>query len=378
MALFLGTHAVALIGMLREYAWDRRSRRPRPSAAEAEGEGLVSVLVPFRNEEERIGGLLESLSRQDYPDVEYIFIDDFSSDRSPELVRAFVAGNRGAKLITLRENPGPNRKQYAIARGIEAAGGNLLLFTDADCEVPPHWIRGMKDRMADPAVAAIIAPVFKIPLGRFLFRQYQCFDHAVRYIYLMAGTGLGAAGGGFGNNLMLRREALDLVGGYEKVPPSPTEDAALVAFIRKAGDPRGLEIHSASGEDVWVMTRGERTWASLVNQTLRWNNGGLFGPDIPTRLNFGLLMVTYTIGSIGMLLSPFFPGLWPLPAGIFLAMIMNVISVLGFFGPAMPGGKGLRKLAYIAELVTAPLFFSMLTILGFAGVKADWKGRQVK
>jgi cellulose synthase/poly-beta-1,6-N-acetylglucosamine synthase-like glycosyltransferase len=391
-AVFIGLHIGIMAGLFREWRYDRRlagisQRNGGPEASRP----TVSVVVPVRNEESCVAGLLESLSRQDYPNTEFIFIDDASTDKSPELLRRFASERPAARIITLKENPGTNRKQYALNQGINAARGSLLLFTDADCETPPRWISAMAARMEDKNIALTIGPVFKkaeaesaAPRCPAFFRQYQCFDHAVRYLYLAGSTGLGAAGGGFGNNLIVRREALGRIGGYEKVPPSATEDAALVSLIR--GRPRpapknaapgkadgaGMAVHAACGRDLWVITKNERTWKALINQTLRWNNGGLFSPDPGTRLNFTFLMVTISLGILAIPALPFAGGLWPLPAAVLFSMAMNTVAVLSLFGPALPKGGP----AYLVQIVFTPAYFTFLTILGFCGIKADWKGKR--
>jgi cellulose synthase/poly-beta-1,6-N-acetylglucosamine synthase-like glycosyltransferase len=369
--VFLALHCALMAGLFREWLRDRRFVLVRPVSGGTEDLPKVSVIIPVKNEEQHLAGILESLALQDYPSVEYIFVDDCSTDSSAEILRRFSEGQREARIVTLNENPGVNKKQYALSRGIAAATGSLLLFTDADCEAPPRWISAMAARMTDARTGLVIGPVFKKHGGRGFFQHYQCFDHAIRYLYLTGSTGLGAAGGGFGNNLIVRKDALDRIGGYERVPPSPTEDAALVAMIR--GN-TGYQIYAAVKPDLWVETRGERTWKSLVNQTLRWNNGGLFSPDTATRFNFNFLMITISMGIIAIPILPFIPGLWPLSAAVLLAMTMNTVSCLGLFGAALPG-PGILALI---QIVFTPAYFTFLTILGLSGVKADWKGVTVK
>ena len=372
--IFVGLHAILMLGLFIEWRRDRKVLKKTAANLPA-----VSVIVPVHNESQRIRGLLKSLAIQDYPRVEFIFVDDRSQDECVEMIAAFstkngpeknAAGGNAAKIITLKENPGPNHKQYALERGIEASSGEFILFTDADCEMPAAWIRGMVKRMADEKVGAVIGPVLKRPEGKGFFHLYQCFEHGIRYIYLAAATGLGAAGGGFGNNLILRRASLDAVGGYEKVPPSPTEDAALISRIRSCSDYR---IRAALGSDVQVITRGENTWKSLVHQTLRWNNGGLFSPDLVTRLNYTFLMITIAMGILSIPLLPFFPFLWPLPLGVLTSMIFNTIANLSLLGIALPK----RKLAYILTLLFTPVYFTFLTILGYLGIKPEWKGEKI-
>ncbi|MDR1250479.1 MAG: glycosyltransferase [Treponema sp.] len=354
---------------------------------------LISVIIPVRNEARRMEGLLRTLGRQDCPEAEYIFLDDRSSDESPGLLRQFAAAHENVQIVTLTENPGPNHKQFALGRGIAMARGQLFLFTDADCEVSPSWIRSMVLRMADRRIGAVIGPVFKLSpspsrqgqslpeqgspggeafergqssFGKRFFQVYQCFDHAIRYMYLAGSTGLGAAGGGFGNNLILRREALDSIGGYGQIPHSPTEDAALISRIRAEAVYR---IRSACGADVQVMTRGESSWGALLNQTLRWNNGGLFSPDFSTRLNFGFLMIAISMGILAIPLLPFIPSLWPLPWAVLLSMGANTMATLRIFGSALPKAG----LAWILHTVFTPVYFTVLTILGFLGKKSSWK-----
>ncbi|MDR3138236.1 MAG: glycosyltransferase [Treponema sp.] len=366
--IFAGLHCFLMGGLLREWLWDKKSRSREGAARDLP---KVSVIVPVRNEALRMAGLLQSLARQDYPRAEYIFVDDRSSDESPGMLGRFAADRQGVMIITLLENPALNHKQYALEQGINAASGDLLLFTDADCEVPSRWIWSMAARMAEKTTGVVIGPVFRRPGGEDFFHLYQCFDHAIRYMYLAAATGLGAAGGGFGNNLILRRDCLEAIGGYGAVPESPTEDAALVSRIRSRS---AYRIHSAIGGDTHVITGGENSWGDLVNQTLRWNNGGLFSPDPGTRFNFGFLMITISMGILAMPFLPLFPSLWPLSAAVMIAMTGNTLATLRLFGASLPRRGG----AYLIQLVFTPMYFTFLTILGLCGVKVSWKGSPVK
>jgi cellulose synthase/poly-beta-1,6-N-acetylglucosamine synthase-like glycosyltransferase len=368
--VFVGLHFALMAGLFLEWRRDRwacRKKAPEVSAGELP---RVSVIIPIHNESLRMEGLLKTLMVQDYAGAEFVFIDDRSSDDSAAMIAGFVKDRPRARIISLKENPGPNRKQFALGKGIAVSSGEFILLTDADCEIPPGWIGAMVQRMSDKKTGAAIGPVFKKSGGKGFFHLYQCFEHAVRYMYLAASTGLGAAGGGFGNNLILRRKCLDAVGGYEKVPPSPTEDAALVARIRAYSD---YKVRATVGPDVHVFTRGEKSWKALINQTLRWNNGGLFSPDLSTRLNFGFLMVTISMGILAIPALAFYPPLWPLPAAVMLSMTFNTIAVMGLFGVSLPR----KGAAYILQLVFTPMYFTFLTILGFCGVKSDWKGSRV-
>jgi cellulose synthase/poly-beta-1,6-N-acetylglucosamine synthase-like glycosyltransferase len=400
--VFTGLHAVLMAGLFLEWRRDRsvlRQAAPPAGTPERDGTGtetaLVSVVVPFRNEEQRMKTLLAGLAVQDYPEKEFIFIDDRSEDGTGALLKTFAEKEAHVSIITLKENPGPNHKQFALERGLEKAKGKLILFTDGDCELGPGWIRAMVNRTRNSRTGAVIGPVFKKPLSSgegfrkssvpdrtndalrinadlqdaghvSFFSLYQCFDHAVRYMYLAASTGLGAAGGGFGNNLILKREVLDAIGGYGTVPVSPTEDAALISRIRAVTDYR---IRSICGTDAAVITVPEHSWKAFLRQTLRWNNGGLFSPDLGTRCNFSFLMVTISMGMLVLPVVPLLPSLWPLPAAVLLSMSINTVVTLALFGAFLPKAGP----AYIFQIVFTPIYFTFLTILGLLGFKPVWK-----
>jgi cellulose synthase/poly-beta-1,6-N-acetylglucosamine synthase-like glycosyltransferase len=373
---FVTLQTLLMFGFFLEWLRDRKAckmdgQTPPPK---------VSLIVPIHNEGRRMEALLKSLLAQDYWQTrgfwaEIIFVDDRSDDESPAMLAKFVkdAAERGienCKIITLKENPGPNYKQYALSVGIAAAQGDYFLFTDGDCEAPPGWIRAMSGRMGDPEVGAVIGPVFKKKQGKGFFCLYQCYDHAVRYNYLAGAIGLGAAGGGFGNNIIVSRAALEAVGGYGAVPPSPTEDAALISLIRSR---RKYRVHAIALPDAAMETVAEKTWRGFISQTLRWNNGGLFSPEPMTRFNYNLLMLVITTGILAIPLLPFFPGLWPLPAGVFIVMLENTIGAFGLFRKKLPPG-GPLNLGYVLTLLFTPVYFALMTIMGYCQIKIKWKG----
>jgi cellulose synthase/poly-beta-1,6-N-acetylglucosamine synthase-like glycosyltransferase len=371
--IFVGLHISSMIGISLELVREKKALGIPEQELPA-----VSVIIPVHNESGRMEGLLKSLEALNYPKAEYIFINDRSEDKSQDMIDAFIkkAGKEKARCISIKENPGPNHKQYALTKGIEVSSGEFLLFTDADCQLPPHWVRGMVKRMSDSKTGVIIGPVLKswggkgFFDGKWFFHLYQCYEHGIRFVYLAGATGLGAAGGGFGNNLILRRSCLEAVGGYENVPPSPTEDAALISRIRSCSD---FRIRAALGKDVHVITYSEKTWKALANQTLRWNNGGLFSPDLTTRFNYNFLMITIAMGVLTLPLLPFFPFLWPLPAGVLTSMLFNNFANLRLFGCSLPKGK----FGYALTLLFTPVYFTFLTILGYLGFKPKWKGQDI-
>lgn len=94
---------------------------------------LTSVVIPVKNEEEMLRRCLESLKQVEYPadKLEIIIADGMSRDNSKA-----VASSCGAKVV-------PNEKQIVSSgrnRGFEAARGEIIAFTDADCVFDKKWL----------------------------------------------------------------------------------------------------------------------------------------------------------------------------------------------------------------------------------------------
>jgi dolichyl-phosphate beta-glucosyltransferase len=96
----------------------------------------LSIIIPAFNEEKRITETLSRIEsytkKQGYP-YEIIIVDDGSNDNTGEIVRNSSATNVTVRLLQNKKNMG---KGYSIKRGMLEAGGEYLLFSDADLSTP--------------------------------------------------------------------------------------------------------------------------------------------------------------------------------------------------------------------------------------------------
>lgn len=129
---------------------------------------IFSIVVPFLNEEKRIEKCLQALIAQNFAatDFELIFIDNGSSDRSAEIVREYPV----TLLNESRKDP-----YLARNRGIEAARGEYILFTDADCIAAPDWLskyyESIQETRADIIIGSLLYPS-PTPLALKCHEQY--------------------------------------------------------------------------------------------------------------------------------------------------------------------------------------------------------------
>ena len=100
----------------------------------------VSLIVCFHNAESTLERTLRSLREQTASDVEFIFVNDGSTDRSTEVIKTFMALNpdfaKRHKLI--RTNHGGLAHAYHI--GIDNASGQYLMRCDADDYLEPEAV----------------------------------------------------------------------------------------------------------------------------------------------------------------------------------------------------------------------------------------------
>lgn len=99
---------------------------------------LVSVIVPCYNAERWVRETIDSVLNQTYSPIELIVIDDGSTDRSLEIIRAYEG--------RLRWETGPNRGGCAARnRGFGLAKGEYIQFLDADDYLLPEKIERQAD-----------------------------------------------------------------------------------------------------------------------------------------------------------------------------------------------------------------------------------------
>lgn len=98
----------------------------------------LSVVIPAYNEAVRLGNTLRAVVdylRQHWPDAELIVVDDGSSDHTADLARETFqdAGSLRTSVISYKTNLGKGR---AVRLGLQAARGDVTLFSDADLSTP--------------------------------------------------------------------------------------------------------------------------------------------------------------------------------------------------------------------------------------------------
>jgi Glycosyltransferases, probably involved in cell wall biogenesis len=333
----------------------------------------VSVLIAARNEEANIGRTLSDILAQNYPQelLEIIVVDDHSTDRTPAIVRSFVA--RGVKLLTLNESePLNSYKKKAITLAIAEATGQLIVTTDADCRMENEWLATVVTCMERYDYFLLSAPVV-YSQQRSFFEELQTLE----FLYLI---GLGAAGIGNrypstcnGANLAYRRDVFYEMGGFNGIDHLASGDDEL--FLHKVAAKYPDKIGFCKSTDAIVYTDAKRDLRGFINQRRRWasksthyKNRGIVALGVSIWFFNVLLVVSGVAAFTG------YPELQPVfAAAISLKFLIEFI----FLYPLCGFAKRKDLLVYLPVLtVVHTIYMVYIGIAGNMG-KYQWKGRRV-
>jgi glycosyltransferase involved in cell wall biosynthesis len=200
----------------------------------------VTVIVPARDEQDSIQETLESLLRSTGIQAQIVAIDDRSEDRTGELMDAVEAkSNKGSNFLEVihnRELPqGWLGKPHALALGVARARAPWLLFTDGDVFFAPQALElALRVATKTGADHFVLVPTLTHEgllaagvqgsiqaLGQFAARMWKVQDPDAKDFF------------GVGGFNLLSADALEAVGGMERLRMEIVEDVSLGWLVKK-------------------------------------------------------------------------------------------------------------------------------------------------
>ena len=258
----------------------------------------ATVIVAARNEADNIQRCINSLDKLIYPEgkLEIILVDDKSTDDTGKIIDEFISGkSKFKKIVTQKEIGKLIGKMNALANAINLAKGEIILTTDADCEVHPKWAYTIASYYQKDVA---IVNGFTTQLAYDNFSGMQSIDF-IYLLFVASGTiNIGIPITCIGNNMSYRKKAYDEVGGYEKLPFSVTEDFSLLNAINKL---KKYRLIFPLDKEALITSMPCKSFKSLYRQKKRWSVGGLGVP-----ISGYMVMVWGFLTNLCVLLTPFF------------------------------------------------------------------------
>ncbi|MDX1931009.1 MAG: glycosyltransferase family 2 protein [Capsulimonadales bacterium] len=305
-----GLLAVGMALVITDYFLGNRNarelREEPPLSPDTDDVPTVSVVIAACNEEEKFPDAFRTLIAQEYPGrLELIVAEDRSTDTTPALADALAieATDHGKAAIVLHIEhlpPGWLGKTHALYQGAANAGGEYLLFADADIHFAPDALAravGLMRRenldhltvFPELFLRGFRETLFGLTFSYFFvlkFRPWRVRDPKAKE-YL----GVGAFN-------MVRRDAYDRVGTHRRIALEVADDMELGHRIKEEG--LRSDVVGASG---LVGVRWQESFAGLLNGLVKNAYSGFHFSPLNVFLGLSQMIVGIFLPPVGALLA---------------------------------------------------------------------------
>lgn len=333
----------------------------------------VSIVVVFRNEEQHIGNLLNSLMEQTYPEDlwEIVLVNDHSTDHGPEIVNQFISEKKSIK-ITLLNASGQGKKQSQL-EGVQFASGSLIVCTDADCVAGKNWLSSVVSFYEQEHPLLIFGAVVYNQGENFL-QKFFTFE----FMSLVAsGAGSGASGLPFmgnGANLAFVRDTfLEAGAEAQKQEHASGDDVFLIQYLtQKYGS---HTIRFLKNKASIIRTTPPRSLKAFMAQRIRWGSKArAYDQPWPIFVAF-VVFIFNTLLVLCFLLGLVIPWVFMIFLLFILLKLLIDLPLLQAFSEFSNNGKLLRYM-FLFELIY-PFYIPVAALKGLF-FSYEWKERTVK
>lgn len=341
---------------------------------------FISVVVAARDEEKNISHCIKSLLIQDYPVDKYeiIIVDDFSSDKTAELIKIFESSVTNLKYLFSSANEQGHiisYKREAIQTGISASKGEYILLTDADCTVPTSWITTYSEQFMKEDCVFIGGSVIISDENQNILTSFQGLD----MIGMMVITGAGYQSGNQllanGANMGFSKQVFKELGGYTQFPQKASGDDMFLLHHFHQHYPKSIRFLKTLS--AVVVTQPEHSIKSLLGQRIRWASKNNAYKEMNINFSLSVLfIVSLTIVILGILsvlqASIFFPMFFVLYIFKIFSDYLLQREAIRFFNK-----RKLEKYFFISQNIHT-LYIAWVGIIASLFPVYRWKGRKVR
>ncbi|MEI6123682.1 MAG: glycosyltransferase [Bacteroidota bacterium] len=331
----------------------------------------ISVIVPFRNEENFLPDFLESLLYQCYPPqfLEIILVDDHSTDSGVEIVQHFIEYKKLSNFILLRlsESDGLSKKA-ALKKGIEHSHGELIVTTDADCTMGNNWLNTIVSFYHKENCALISAPVMIKPEKSF-FSKIQTLE-----FFSLVGCGAGAISVNTpflanGANLIFERNLYDELQGYSSHIEYTSGDDVFMLIKAKKNHKIGFLKDYKSA----VFTKGSMSLKHFFYQRVRWASKSK-GYHDTIALTTTLSVFLFNMSIVATIVLSFYNYHFLLLCGL-LFLIKAIIDFPLLLGVSV-FFKSTKMMWFYSPMQVLYPFYIVTTAVLSLFISFEWKGRK--
>ena len=329
-----------------------------------------SILIPFRDEQENLPKLLESLKQLKYPKnkFEIIFVDDASTDNSLQLITEFKNNSMVLKNHRVSNSP----KKDAINTAIKKAQFDWIITTDADCIVPQQWLNTF-DAFIQTHPSKLIAAPVKYAANNSFLEQFQAVDFLSLQAVTVGGFGIKNPFLCNGANLCYHKPTFFEANGFEGNDNIASGDD--IFLLEKITEKYPDEVHFLKSTNALVSTKPQATLKDLISQRIRWAaKTSSYKNSFPKLIGITVFLMNTLLVFLFFLII-FNTSLWR----VFLITLTVKLLLDGLL--IKKHYSFLKQKFSILNFIKSSLcypFFSMFVVLSSLKSNYQWKGRSFK
>lgn len=345
---------------------------------------LVSVIVPARNEQRNIRTCVVSLLVQEYSPFEIIVVNDHSEDSTGKILAELQEKNPHVRVLDCAAlPPGWTGKNWPCDEGYRQAQGELIVFTDADTQHAPQFLRKASSAiLQEQADLLTVIPRFgtvslaeKLIMLVLIWLAYSVFPFA-----LMNRNRLRIVSYANGAFLMFRRNAYQKIGGHAAIRDNVIDDLTLGRRIRQSGQ-RCVVVNGAAVLQCRMYTCMQEIYSGFAKNLFRlFSNSLPIGIAVPLSALcwlFFCLIYMLPVCAAGAFFIFRLQGSLISPVTAMVAGICMLCS-LGSFILVAAHFRYPRLMAFLYPVSIFLLFtIAMNSIIRTLTGQTEWKGRSL-
>lgn len=326
----------------------------------------VDIIVPARDEATTIAPVIESLLAQDYAGpFRVILVDDRSTDRTGQIARAAARGDARFVVLTGADKPaGWSGKLWALSQGAARSSAELILFTDADIVHDPRHLVTLVSRIQAPRVDMVSEMVrlnCQSLAERALIPAFVYFFQML-YPFTRVNDPLSATAAAAGGTVLIRRTALERIGGIAAIKGALIDDVTLARAVKQGG---AIFLgHSGLARSIRLYPHPRDIWDMIARTAF-------------TQLRYSAAMLALTIIGLALVwLAPVFALILGHGVTFYCGLIACLLAAFSYF-PTLERYRLSKLWALVLPLIA---LFYMAATIGSAiqhwrGRGAQWKNR---
>ena len=229
---------------------------------------FVSIIVAAHNEAKNIAVCLDSLLNQDYPKekIEIIIVNDRSTDDTALILEEYEQNHKLLQVLSILEcEKGLSPKKNALSQGINISSGNIIITTDADCQVPELWLKTMLSYFT-PETGAVVGLVVLVPT-KWVFSCFMSIDAIINNLIIVGTLGWRHAVACKGGNFAYRKKIYDDLNGFDGTEKILSGDDDL--FLQKISSHTNWSVQCCDNINALVSTSAPNGYKHFTNQRKR-------------------------------------------------------------------------------------------------------------